>query len=100
MSIAPDDLARGARLAELAGPEPALPALVPKMERIVGFVEQLGEVRDDKSVAPFVAGPPSTPLREDVVHPATLAHPVEEMAPEFAHGFFVVPLRSAMEENP
>lgn len=100
MSIGRDDVARVARLAELAVSEDELPALVQQMERIVGFVEQLAEVHDDASAAPFVAGPPSTPLREDVVRATALAHPVEEMAPEFAHGFFVVPLRSSMEENP
>jgi aspartyl-tRNA(Asn)/glutamyl-tRNA(Gln) amidotransferase subunit C len=100
MSIGRDDVARVARLAELAVAEEELPALVQQMERIVSFVEQLGEVHDDESAAPFVAGPASTPLRDDVVRPAALAHPVAEMAPEFVHGFFVVPLRSSMEENP
>jgi aspartyl-tRNA(Asn)/glutamyl-tRNA(Gln) amidotransferase subunit C len=100
MSISRDDVARVARLAELAVSEDELPALVQQMERIVGFVEQLGEVHDDDKAAPFVAGPASTPLREDTVRPAALAHPVEEIAPEFAYGFFVVPLRSSMEENP
>ncbi|HEU4762864.1 MAG TPA: Asp-tRNA(Asn)/Glu-tRNA(Gln) amidotransferase subunit GatC [Gemmatimonadales bacterium] len=100
MSIGREDVARVARLAELAVSEEELPALVQQMERIVSFVEQLGEVHDDDSVAPFVAGPESTPLRDDVVRPAVLAHSVAEMAPEFKHGFFAVPLRSSMEENP
>jgi aspartyl-tRNA(Asn)/glutamyl-tRNA(Gln) amidotransferase subunit C len=100
MSIGRDDVARVAQLAEVAVSEDELSPLVQQLERIVAFVEQLGEVHDDDAVAPFVAGPASTPLREDLVHPAALAHPVAEMAPEFAHGFFVVPLRSSMEENP
>lgn len=100
MSIGREDVARVARLAELAVSDEELPALVQQMERIVGFVEQLGEVHDDEAASPFVAGPDATPLREDIVRPAELAYPVAEMAPEFAHGFFVVPLRSSMEENP
>lgn len=100
MSIGRDDVARVAQLAELAVSDDELAALVRQMERIVGFVEQLGEVHDDEIAEPFVAGPASAPLREDVVRPAALAHSVAEMAPEFEHGFFVVPLRSSLEENP
>jgi len=37
-------------------------------------------------------------LRPDEVRPAVLARSPAEMAPEFRHGFFVVPKLGAMEE--
>jgi len=89
-----------ARLAELAVDDNELPALVNQLERIVGFVEQLSAVTDDAGVPVFVAGPAATPLRDDQVRPARLAHPVAAFAPEFVDGFFVVPLRGAAEESP
>lgn len=99
MSLSRDDVARVARLAELAVSDDELSALAVKMERIVGFVEQLAQVQDDAGAQPFVAGPPSAPLREDAVRPAALTHPLATMAPAFEHGFFTVPLRGTLEDE-
>ena len=99
MSLSRDDVTRVARLAELAVAEEELPVLVAQMERIVRFMEQLAQVQDDAGVQPFVAGPVSAPLREDVVRPAALAHPLADMAPAFEHGFFTVPLRGTLEDD-
>jgi aspartyl-tRNA(Asn)/glutamyl-tRNA(Gln) amidotransferase subunit C len=100
MSITREDVARVARLAELAVADDELPALVDQMERIVGFVEQLGHVHDDAGAGSFVAGPGAAPLRDDQVRPAVLAHPIADMAPEFVDGFFAVPLRGGLEDTP
>ncbi len=100
MSISRDDIARMARLAELAIDERELVELTGQLERIVMFVERLNEVTDDAGSEPFIAGPAACPLREDEVRPASLAHPVAEMAPEFVDGLFAVPLRGALEEDP
>lgn len=100
VSISRDDVARVARLAELAVDDDELPALVDQLERIVGLVEQLSAVNDDIGVPEFVAGPAAAPLRDDQVRPAHLAHPLAEFAPEFVDGFFVVPLRGAAGESP
>lgn len=99
MSIGRDDVARVARLAELDVAEADLPLLVNQLERIVGFVEQLNDIHDDTGAGAYVAGPEMTPLRDDRVVRAHLAHPVREMAPEFVDGFFVVPVRGSTEEN-
>jgi len=100
MSITREDVLRVAQLAELAVSDEELPGLVDQMERIVGFVEQLSSVHDDTAAGTFVAGPSATPLREDVVQPAKLAHPIPDMAPEFIDGFFAVPLRGTLADNP
>ncbi len=89
MSITREDVARVARLAELAVADDELPALV-----------DLGHVHDDAGAGSFVAGPSAAPLRDDHVRPAVLAHPVVDMAPEFVDGFFAVPLRGGLEDTP
>jgi aspartyl-tRNA(Asn)/glutamyl-tRNA(Gln) amidotransferase subunit C len=99
MSIGRDDVARVAQLAELAVDEAELPGLVAQLERIVEFVERLNDVHDDGDAEAFVAGPAVTPLREDRVVRAQLAHPVSEMAPGFIDGFFVVPVRGSTEAD-
>ena len=46
---------------------------------------------------PFLAGPTQVTLRPDEVRPAVLTRSPAQMAPEFRHGFFVVPKLGAME---
>jgi aspartyl-tRNA(Asn)/glutamyl-tRNA(Gln) amidotransferase subunit C len=97
MSIGRKDVLHVARLAELDVPEADLPRLVEQLGSIVAFVDQLSEVPAGEEAPPFLAGPASVPLRPDVVRPAPLARPPAELAPEFRHGFFVVPRLGAME---
>jgi aspartyl-tRNA(Asn)/glutamyl-tRNA(Gln) amidotransferase subunit C len=97
MSIRREDVLHVAKLAELEVPEADLPRLVEQIGRIVAFVDQLSEVPAGEAAPPFLAGPTQTPLRADEVHPAVLARSPAEMAPEFRHGFFVVPRLGAME---
>ena len=99
MSIGRDEVLHAARLAEIAVDEGELESLVAQMARIVSYVEQLDEVPDDDVARPYASGPAEVRLREDVVRPAALAHPVSEMAPEFDSGFFLVPRRGTMEHE-
>ncbi|HLB55399.1 MAG TPA: Asp-tRNA(Asn)/Glu-tRNA(Gln) amidotransferase subunit GatC [Gemmatimonadales bacterium] len=103
MSVTAKDVEHVARLAELAVEPGELPELTAQMDRIVGFVAQLGADRADEAdeavVERYVPGPEATPLREDVVRPADLAFPPAAIAPEFVEGFFVVPKLGPMEES-
>jgi aspartyl-tRNA(Asn)/glutamyl-tRNA(Gln) amidotransferase subunit C len=97
MSIRKEDVLHVARLAELDVAEADLPTLVEQTGRIVEFVAQLDEVPAGEQAPPFLAGPVKVALRPDEVRPAALARTPAQMAPEFQHGFFVVPKLGAME---
>ncbi len=99
MSIGRDQVLHVARLAELAVREGELDRLVDQLNRIVDYVAQLDQVPADRMAAPFLPGPQSVGLREDVPGPVPLARPPAELAPEFADGFFLVPRHGAMEES-
>ena len=97
MTIRKEDVLHVARLAELDVAEADLPQLVEQTARIVDFVAQLNEVPAGEQAPPFIAGPKQIALRPDEVHPAVLARKPAEFAPDFRHGFFVVPKLGAME---
>ena len=99
MSIGRDEVRHVARLAELAVREGELGRLVDQLNRIVDYVAQLDQVPADRMAAPFLPGPRSVDLREDVPGPVPLARPPAELAPEFTDGFFLVPRHGAMEES-
>ena len=99
MSIGRDEVRHVAKLAELAVPEEELDRLVSQLNRIVDYVAQLDQVPADRMAAPFLPGPQSVDLREDVPGPVPLARPPAELAPEFTDGFFLVPRHGAMEES-
>jgi aspartyl-tRNA(Asn)/glutamyl-tRNA(Gln) amidotransferase subunit C len=99
MKIGLDEVLHVAKLAELAVKESEFRRLVEQMNRIVNYVATLDEVPGDRIAEPFLAGPRSVTLREDVEAPAHLAHPPAAMAPEFADGFFLVPRHGAMEDQ-
>jgi aspartyl-tRNA(Asn)/glutamyl-tRNA(Gln) amidotransferase subunit C len=98
MSIGRNDVLHVARLAELAVPEEELDRLVDQLNRIVDYVAQLDRVPADRMAAPFLPGPQSLELREDMPGPVPLARPPAALAPEFADGFFLVPRHGAMED--
>jgi aspartyl-tRNA(Asn)/glutamyl-tRNA(Gln) amidotransferase subunit C len=99
MSIGLDEVLHVAKLAELAVKESEFRRLVEQMNRIVNYVATLDEVPGDRTAEPFLAGPQSVTLREDVEAAVPLAHPPGAMAPEFANGFFLVPRHGAMEDQ-
>lgn len=99
MSIRPDEVLHVAKLAELAVREEELDRLVEQMNRIVDYVATLDQVPSDRMAEPFLPGPPSVSLREDVESKVRLARPPSAMAPEFVDGFFLVPRHGAMEDG-
>ena len=98
MNIGLDEVLHVAKLAELAVQESEFRRLVEQMNRIVNYVATLDEVPGDRIAEPFLAGPQSVKLREDVEAAVPLARPPAAMAPEFADGFFLVPRLGAMED--
>jgi aspartyl-tRNA(Asn)/glutamyl-tRNA(Gln) amidotransferase subunit C len=99
MTIGLDEVLHVAKLAELAVKESEFRRLVEQMNRIVDYVAQLNQVPSDGAVEPFLAGPRSVALRDDVEGAMPLARPPAAMAPEFADGFFLVPRHGAMEDQ-
>ncbi len=99
MSIGRQQVLHAARLAEIAVDEAELDRLVEQLGRIVDYVAQLDEVPAGETAESYAAGPPQVRLRDDVVDPVPLVHPLSAMAPEFVQGFFLVPRRGTMEEG-
>jgi aspartyl-tRNA(Asn)/glutamyl-tRNA(Gln) amidotransferase subunit C len=66
-------------------------ALVPELNNILGWVEQLGEV-DTDGVDPLTAViDQKLRLRDDVINDGNIRDEVLANAPEAQHGFFAVP---------
>ena len=65
--------------------------MVPELNNILGWIEQLGEV-DTSAVAPMTAVIPNTlRLRDDAVTDGNVRDAVLKNAPQAEHGFFAVP---------
>lgn len=80
-----------ARLARIAVTESEAEALVPELNNILGWIEQLQEV-DVAGVQPMTAVIPNTlRLREDKVTDGGKRDEVLANAPIAEHGFFAVP---------
>ena len=96
MSVDTATVAQIAALARIKMSEAEVAALVPELNNILGWVEQLGEV-DVTGVEPMTAVIPNTlRLRDDVVNadPLTgggMRDKVLANAPAAEHGFFGVP---------
>ena len=68
-----------------------LDRLVPELNNILGWVEQLGEVNTD-GVEPLTAViDQKLRVRDDVVNDGNIRDDVLANAPEAQHGFFAVP---------
>jgi aspartyl-tRNA(Asn)/glutamyl-tRNA(Gln) amidotransferase subunit C len=80
-----------ASLARIAVTDGEAEALVPELNNILGWVEQLGAV-DVTGVEPMTAVIPNhLRLREDVVTDGNVRDRVLANAPQAEHGFFAVP---------
>ena len=80
-----------AKLARIAVSDAEAEALVPELNNILGWVEQLGEV-DVTGVEPMTAVIPNhLRLRDDVVTDGDKRDEVLANAPVAEHGFFAVP---------
>ncbi|WP_294174372.1 Asp-tRNA(Asn)/Glu-tRNA(Gln) amidotransferase subunit GatC [uncultured Sphingomonas sp.] len=80
-----------ARLARLKMSDAEVEAMVPELNNILGWVEQLGEV-DTDGVEPLTAVIDlGLRLRDDRVTDGGIQDEVLANAPEAQHGFFAVP---------
>lgn len=91
MSIDTETARKVAKLARIAVPEDALPALAGEFNAILGFIEQLNEV-DVEGVEPMTSVTPQRlKRREDVVTDGNQQKAVLANAPDAREGFFAVP---------
>ena len=91
MSVDSTTVRKIASLARIAVTEDQVAAMVPELNNILGWIEQLGEV-DTSSVEPMTAVIPNTlRLRRDVVTDGNVREAVLSNAPAPEHGFFGVP---------
>ncbi|RPF71993.1 Asp-tRNA(Asn)/Glu-tRNA(Gln) amidotransferase subunit GatC [Aurantiacibacter spongiae] len=96
MSVSREQVAKIASLARIDMDDAALDRMVPELNNILAWVEQLGEV-DTSTVEPMTAViPQALRLREDVVDADPLTgggrrEAILANAPVAEHGFFGVP---------
>ena len=91
MSVSADQVRHIAKLARIAMSDDELDRLVPELNNILGWVEQLGEV-DTDGVEPLATVIDNKlRLREDYVTDGDCRDAVLANAPGAEHGFFAVP---------
>ncbi|MES2753027.1 MAG: Asp-tRNA(Asn)/Glu-tRNA(Gln) amidotransferase subunit GatC [Pseudomonadota bacterium] len=91
MSVDTATVKKVASLARIAISDADAERLVPELNNILGWIEQLGEV-DVSGVEPMTAVIANTlRLRDDVVTDGGIRDAVLANAPEAEHGFFTVP---------
>ena len=91
MSVDTQTVRHIARLARIAMSEDEVEAMVPELNKILDWVEQLGEV-DTEGVEPLATViEQKLRLREDVVDDGDCRDDVLANAPDAQHGFFAVP---------
>ena len=91
MSIDLQTVKKLASLSRISVTDAEAEAMVPELNNILGWVEQLGEV-DVTGVQPMTAVIPNQQrLRDDVVTDGNVRDKVLANAPQAEHGFFAVP---------
>ena len=91
MSVDKATVAKIASLARIRMSDEEVAAMVPELNQILGWVEQLGEV-DVSGVEPMTAVIPNQlRLRDDLVTDGGIRDQVLANAPAPEHGFFGVP---------
>jgi aspartyl-tRNA(Asn)/glutamyl-tRNA(Gln) amidotransferase subunit C len=91
MSVNESQVRHVAKLARLALSDAELDKMVPELNNILGWVEQLAEVNTD-GVEPLSAVIDlKLRLRDDVVNDGDVRDKVLANAPDAQHGFFAVP---------
>jgi len=88
MGVTRKDVEKIAQLAELAVDDAAARELERQLSRILDYVAQLAEVRDDAGVA---GDERVARLRRDVLAPDPLSRAPQQFAPGFKDGLFTVP---------
>ena len=90
MSVNAEQVRHVARLARLALGDDEIDRMVPELNNILGWVEQLGEV-DTDGVEPLTAVIDNhLRLRDDVVNDGNVRDDVLKNAPDAQHGFSAV----------
>jgi len=91
MSVNADQVRHVAKLARIAMSDAEVDALVPELNQILGWVDQLATV-DTEGVEPLTAViEQKLRLRDDVVDDGDVRDKVLLNAPDAQHGFFAVP---------
>lgn len=91
MSVTSAQVRHIAKLARIGMSDAEVEALVPELNNILGWVEQLGEV-DTDGVEPLATViDQKLRLRDDVVTEGNIRDEVLANAPDAQHGFFAVP---------
>lgn len=91
MSVDHATVRKIASLARIAASDADVEAMVPELNNILGWIEQLGEV-DTSAVEPMTAVIVNTlRLRGDVVSDGNVRDKILANAPAAEHGFFGVP---------
>ena len=91
MSVNTEQVRHIAKLARIAMSDADIEAMVPELNNILGWVEQLGKV-DTDGVEPLTAViDVKQRLRDDVVNDGEMRDAVLLNAPDAQHGFFAVP---------
>jgi aspartyl-tRNA(Asn)/glutamyl-tRNA(Gln) amidotransferase subunit C len=91
MSVTPEQVRHIANLAQIAMSEEEIERLVPELNNILGWVEQLGEV-DTEGVEPLATViEQKLRLRDDDVTDGDRRDEILANAPNAEHGFFAVP---------
>tara|TARA_R110001592_G_scaffold16881_10_gene71659 strand:+ start:21039 stop:21326 length:288 start_codon:yes stop_codon:yes gene_type:complete len=91
MSLDKETVRKVASLARIRMNDEELERMAPQLSKIIGFIEQLGEV-DTDNVEPLANVVDITlPLREDAVTDGDCVEKVLKNAPEETQGYFVVP---------
>jgi aspartyl-tRNA(Asn)/glutamyl-tRNA(Gln) amidotransferase subunit C len=91
MSVDVTTVKKVAGLARIAISDAEADALVPELNNILGWIEQLQEV-DTSGVEPMTAVIPNhLRLRDDAVTDGDIRDKVLANAPQAEHGFFAVP---------
>ena len=91
MSVDTVTVRRIAGLARIAVSDAEAEALVPELNNILGWIEQLGEVDTDGIEPLYAVIPNHLRLRDDVVTDGGVRDKVLANAPQAEHGFFAVP---------
>jgi aspartyl-tRNA(Asn)/glutamyl-tRNA(Gln) amidotransferase subunit C len=91
MSVSHEQVRHIAKLARIAMSDAELERLVPELNNILGWVEQLGEVDTDGVEPLATVVDQKLRLRDDVVTDGDIRDQVLANAPEAQHGFFAVP---------
>jgi aspartyl-tRNA(Asn)/glutamyl-tRNA(Gln) amidotransferase subunit C len=91
MSVTNEQVRHIAKLARVAMSDDELDRLLPELNNILGWVEQLGEVNTD-GVEPLTAViDQKLRLRDDAITDGDIRDDVLANAPDAQHGFFAVP---------